>query len=137
MKTKIFFAIALIGAFCAFAPQLSRAQDIDSMAPVVVKTIPEAGAKDVAPGVVEIKVIFSKEMWSGSWNLIDAWMNSSPEIVESPRIGADRKSWVVKVKLEPNKIYGCWLNSRGRYNLRDSMGQAAVPYLLTFQTKGE
>ena len=32
------------------------------MAPVVVKTVPEAGSKDMAPGEVEIKVKFSKEM---------------------------------------------------------------------------
>jgi hypothetical protein len=58
MKLKCLLATLITGAVCHFA----TAQDIDNMAPVVVKTVPEAGTKDVAPGVVEIKVTFSKDM---------------------------------------------------------------------------
>ncbi len=50
MKTQTLLTALLIGAACQFAPQASRAQDLDSIAPVVVKTVPEAGTKDVAPG---------------------------------------------------------------------------------------
>jgi hypothetical protein len=43
---------------------------------------------------------------------------------------------VMKVRLEPNKTYGYWLNSQQFKNFKDSQGRAAVPYLLAFQTKG-
>jgi RNA polymerase sigma-70 factor (ECF subfamily) len=137
MKTKTLLATILIGAACQFAPQICRAQDIDSMAPVVVKTIPEAGTKDVAPGEVEIKVTFSKEMMDGSWSWSSAWKDSTPEFVGKPAYDVDHKTCVVKVKLEPNKTYGFWLNSQNFHNFKDQQGHAAVPYLFVFQTKGE
>ena len=137
MKMKTLLATVMAGAVCQFAPQISRAQDIDSMAPVVVKTVPEAGTKDVAPGVVEIKVTFSKEMSDGSWSWSTAWKDSSPEMVEKPHYDSDHKTCIIKVKLEPNKTYGYWLNSQNFHNFKDSQGKSAVPYLLTFQTKSE
>lgn len=137
MKTKTFLITALLGALCQFAPQLSRAEDIDAMPPVVIKTFPEAGAKDVASGEVEIKVTFSKEMQGGSWSWSTAWKDSSPEVIGKPKYDADHKTCVIKVKLEPNKTYGYWLNSQNFHNFKDQQGHSAVPYLLTFQTKAE
>jgi hypothetical protein len=135
MKTKTLLATLIAGALCHFATGVSRAQDIDSMAPVVVKTVPEAGSKDVSPGVVEIKVTFSKEMADGSWSWSSAWQGSTPESMGKPKYEADHKTCVLKVKLEPNKTYGYWLNSQNFHGFKDSKGHSAVPYLLVFQTK--
>ncbi|MCL2641006.1 MAG: Ig-like domain-containing protein, partial [Phycisphaerales bacterium] len=110
-------------------------QDIASMPPVVVKTVPEAGATNVPPGEVEIRVTFSKEMRDKSWSWATAWKDSTPETVEPPRYEADRKTCVVKVKLEPGKTYGFWLNSENFGNFKDKDGRSAVPYLLVFQTQ--
>ncbi|HXT12804.1 MAG TPA: Ig-like domain-containing protein [Candidatus Angelobacter sp.] len=140
MKTKTLLAATLIGALCQFAPQLARAQNtpsIDSMPPVVVKTIPEAGTKDVAPGEVEIKVTFSKEMKDNSWSWSTAWKDSSPEVIGKPAYDSDHKTCVLKVKLEPNKTYGYLLNSQNFHGFKDQQGHSAMPYLLTFQTKAE
>jgi Big-like domain-containing protein len=136
MKTKTLLTALLIGAACQFAPRTSRAQDIDSIAPVVVKTVPEAGTKDVTPGEYEIKVTFSKEMTDQSWSWSTAWQNSAPESVGKPHYEADHKTCVMKVKLEPNKTYGFWLNSPRFHGFQDSQGHPAVPYLLVFQTTG-
>lgn len=105
------------------------------MRPVVVKTSPEAGRNDVAPGIVEIRVTFSKPMADRSWSWSTAWKDSSPEIVEQPKYEADQRTCVLKVKLEPNKTYGYWLNSEKFHGFRDRQGNIAVPYLLTFKTK--
>lgn len=130
MKMKVMtMAIAL--AFIA-----ARAQDIDSMPPVVIKTVPESGSKKVAPGEMEIKVTFSKEMKNGSWSWSTAWQDSSPQMVEKPRYEADGKTCVLKVKLEPNKAYGYWLNSQKFQNFKDKQGRPSVPYLLVFETTG-
>ena len=136
MKTKTLLTTLIIGAICQFAPQVSRAQDVDSMAPVVVKTVPEAGSKDVAPGEVEIKIIFSKEMMDQSWSWSSAWKDSNPESVGKPKYEADQKTCVLKVKLESNKTYGYWINSQNFHGFKDQQGHSAVPYLLVFQTKG-
>jgi Bacterial Ig-like domain len=135
MKAKTLFTTIIIGAVCQFAPQTSRAQDIDSIAPVVVKTVPEAGSKDVAPGEMEIKVTFSKEMMDDSWSWSTAWEDSTPEIIGKPHYEADHKTCVLKVKLEPNRTYGWWINSQNFHGFRDTQNHPAVPYLLVFQTR--
>jgi len=136
MKTTTLLTTLLIGLACQFAPLTSRAQDIDSIAPVVVKAVPEAGTKDVAPGEVEIKITFSKEMKDQSWSWSTAWQNSAPDFIGKPHYDAGQKTCVVKVKLEPNKTYGFWLNSSHFHGFQDTQGHPAVPYLLVFQTTG-
>jgi len=135
MKTMTGLAVLITAAFLNSGITLC-AQDIGAMAPVVVKTFPESGSKDVSPGVVEIKVKFSKEMRDGSWSWATAWQDSTPEMVEKPKYEADHKTCVIKVKLEPNKTYGYWINSPKFGNFKDATGHSAVPYLLVFQTKG-
>jgi RNA polymerase sigma-70 factor (ECF subfamily) len=136
MKIQSLFAALLIGALCQFAPQTSRAQDIDSIAPVVVKTVPEAGTKDVASGEFEIQVTFSKEMMDHSWSWATAWKDSTPEFIGKPEYDADHKTCSVKVKLEPNTTYGFWLNSERFHGFQDAQGHPAIPYLLVFKTAG-
>jgi len=135
MKTKTWLTTLVIGAICQFAPPASHAQDIDSFAPVVVKTVPEAGTKDVAPGEMEIRVTFSKEMTDQSWSWSSAWKDSVPESVGKPHYEADHKTCVLKVKLEPNKTYGYWINSQRFHGFQDTQNHPALPYLLVFQTK--
>ena len=133
LKSCFFTTLMLI------APSFVRAQgqDIESMPPVVVKTIPESGMKDVAPGEMEIKVTFSKEMSDGSWTWSSVWKESTPEMVGKPKYDADRKTCVARFKLEPGKTYAWWLNSANFHNFKDAKGHSAVPYLLIFKTAGK
>jgi hypothetical protein len=133
MKTKALVTIIAAAALCRLA-SFSHAQDIDSFAPVVVKTIPEAGSKDVAPGEMEVKITFSKEMADQSWSWSTAWQNSDPKMLGKPHYEADHKTCVLKVKLEPGKTYGWWINSQKFQGFRDPQNHPAVPYLLTFKT---
>lgn len=103
--------------------------------PVVVETYPVTGAQNVPPGEIEIRVRFSKPMSDGSWSWSSAWQNSTPESAAAPHYLADQRTCVLKVRLEPGKSYGWWLNSDNFHNFQDRSGQPAVPYLLTFQTK--
>jgi hypothetical protein len=133
MKMKTLLAVSAVVALCQFTAN-ARGQDIDSMPPVVVKTVPEAGVKDVTPGEAEIRVAFSKEMADGSWSWTTAWKDSNPTVIGKPKYEDDRKTCVLKVKLEPNKTYGYWLNSNRFHNFKDKQGHPAVPYLLVFRT---
>jgi hypothetical protein len=134
MKTKILLTSLIISAVCQFASQNSRAQDIDNFAPVVVKTVPAAGSKDVSPGEVEVKITFSKEMTDQSWSWSSAWQNSDPQSLGKPHYEADHKTCVMKVKLEPGKTYGWWINSPKFHGFQDLQNHPAIPYLLTFKT---
>jgi hypothetical protein len=135
MKTKTFIATIILGAVCQFAPQPGRAQDIDNFAPVVIKTVPEAGSKDVPAGEFEVKITFSKEMADQSWSWATAWQNSDPQSLGKPYYEADHKTCVMKVKLEPGKTYGWWINSQKFHGFQDTQNHPAIPYLLTFKTK--
>lgn len=115
--------------------QTETTPTVDSVAPVVVKTIPEAGAKDVASGEMEIKVTFSKEMADNSWSWSSAWKGSEPASVGKPRYAADKKTCILKVKLEAGKTYGYWINSQRFTGFKDKQGRAAIPYFFVFQTK--
>ncbi len=131
MKDTLWKVIGVI----AILALVVRAQSIDTMPPVVVKTVPEAGVSDVTPGEMELKVTFSKEMTDKSWSWSTAWKDSTPVFVDQPKYDDAKKTCSVKVKLEPNKTYGFWLNSNNFQNFQDSQGHTAVPYLLVFQTK--
>src|SRR5437773_9931199 len=135
MKNPTLLASLIISPLFTAWTVEGQGHDIESMPPVVVETVPESGAKDVAPGVVEIKVTFSKEMTDGSWSWSTAWQGSTPDAVGKPKYESDRKTCVMKVKLDPNKSYGYWLNSGKFQNFKDRQGHPSVPYLLVFQTK--
>jgi hypothetical protein len=128
------FTILVLGCGLLTA-QTEQTPTVDSVAPVVVKTVPEAGVKNVASGEVEIRVTFSKEMSDNSWTWSTAWKDSTPEFVGKPRFEADHKTCVVTVKLEPGKTYGFWLNSQNFHGFKDKQGHSAVPYPLVFAAK--
>jgi hypothetical protein len=52
---------------------------LESVPPVVVKTVPEAGAGEVDPKLTEIKVTFSKDMQDASWSWSTLSQESFPE----------------------------------------------------------
>lgn len=133
---KILLACTLVAASLLTSAN-ALAQDIETIAPVVVKTIPEAGTKDVAPGELEIKVTFSKEMMDQSWSWSTAWKDSSPESIGKPHYDSNRRTCIIKVKLEPNKTYGYWINSQNFKGFKDQGGRPAIPYLLVFRTKAQ
>ena len=116
------------------APAEDTAQTAAGLPPVVVATQPASGAREVTPGVVDLRVRFSKEMADGSWSWSAAWADSTPERLGPPRYEADRRTCVVTAKLEPGRTYGFWLNSENFQNFKDRSGRPALPYLLIFQT---
>ncbi len=135
MKTATFLKILAVVAMCNCASLHLRGQSIESMPPVVVKTIPESGKKDVPAGEMEIKITFSKEMSDGSWSFVGPMAGSAFTTVVDPKYSADHKTCVWKVKLEPGKTYAYWLNNQRFGNFKDAQGHPAVPYLLVFATE--
>ena len=125
--------------FILLSSPLAHADDItlESSPPVVVKTIPESGAKDVDPKLAEIKVTFSKPMMDKSWSSVTLSKETFPDITGQPKYLADRCTFVLPVKLAPGKTYAILLNSEKFKNFKDADGRSAMPYLLVFKTAGE
>ncbi|HMP04482.1 MAG TPA: Ig-like domain-containing protein [Gemmatales bacterium] len=108
---------------------------LENVPPVVVKTVPEAGAADVDPKLTEIKVTFSKEMTDKSWSWVIVAEENYPKTTDEPRFQPDEKTCVLPVKLEAGKTYALWLNRDPFTSFRDADGRSAVPYLLVFRTR--
>src|SRR5437016_211971 len=134
MKRVTAILVALAGGLIGAA---ARADDVtlESVPPVVVKTVPEAGVGDVDPKQAEIRVTFSKDMQDGSWSWSTLSKESFPKVDGKPKYLADKRTCVLPVKLEPGKTYAIWVNSEKFGNFRDPNGRSAVPYLLVFKTK--
>lgn len=109
---------------------------LETAPPVVVKTVPVAGATSVDPALTELRVTFSKRMHDGSWSWSTWGEENFPEIVGQIHYDSDMQTCVLPVRLEPGKFYATWLNSEKFRNFKDASGQPAVPYLLTFTTAG-
>jgi RNA polymerase sigma-70 factor (ECF subfamily) len=124
----ILLALAVIGT--------SQADEItlESVPPVVVKTVPAAGSPDVDPKTTEIHVTFSKQMADGTWSWSTLSKESFPELDGKPKYLNDERTCVLPVKLQPEKTYAIWINSNKFQNFKDSNGTPAVPYLLVFKT---
>ncbi len=133
MKRVAIFLVALISGL---VPGEARTDDValDSVPPVVVKTVPEAGTGDVDPKLTVIKITFSKEMQDGSWSWSTLSKESFPEINGKPKYLEDKRTCVLPVKLEPGQTYAIWANSQKFTNFKDAGGRPAVPYLLVFKT---
>jgi RNA polymerase sigma-70 factor (ECF subfamily) len=110
--------------------------DVKTARPVVVRTVPAAGADDVDPATTEIRVTFSKDMADGSWSWSTASAASTIDITAKPHYEADKRTCVAPVKLKPGTTYATWLNSGKFHGFQDTDGRPAMPYLLVFKTKG-
>jgi RNA polymerase sigma-70 factor (ECF subfamily) len=112
-----------------------RAEEItlQSVPPVVVKTVPEAGAGEVDWKLTEIRVTFSKDMQDGSWSWCTLSQESFPTLGGQPKYLADKRTCVLPVKLEPGRTYAIWVNCEKFRNFKDADGRSAVPYLLVFR----
>jgi RNA polymerase sigma factor (sigma-70 family) len=121
----------------AFTPIVAAGPTVKDAPPVVLKTIPPAGADDIdADTVKELKVTFSKEMKDKSWSwATDSGYGEVPESNGEVAYEKDKKTCVMPVKLKPGTTYAIWINSDRFANFKDADGKPSVPYLLVFQTK--
>ncbi len=134
MKHMVGILVALVSGLAGTAV-LAGDVTLDSVPPVVVKTVPEAGAADVDPKLTAIKVTFSKDMQDGAWSWVTLSKESFPTVDGKPKYLRDKRTCVLPVKLEPGKTYAVWVNSAKFDHFKDAGGRSAVPYLLVFKTK--
>jgi RNA polymerase sigma-70 factor (ECF subfamily) len=131
--------LGLVAGVFALLASVSNAYainvSIQSLPPVVVKTIPESGAMNVDPALSTISVTFSKDMIDRGWSCVTLSKESDPTAVGDLKLGQDKRTFTIPVKLEPGKTYAILFNSEKDKNFKDTKGQSAMPYLLVFETK--
>jgi len=131
---KSYFPVLALVTYMAGSVSSADEVSVKTAQPVVVRTVPQAGSTDVDPKTAEIKVTFSKDMEDGSWSWSQLSEETFPKMIGKPSYLKDKRTCVVKVKLEPGKTYAIWLNSEKFENFKDADGRSAVPYFLVFQT---
>lgn len=132
---KLLFMSLIIGLTVSFLmPGKVISSGLEEHPPVVVRTVPESGAKDIDPLLSEIRVTFSREMIDKSWSWVQIAPENFPEITGGPRYLGDKRTCVLDVKLKPGTTYIIWLNTQKFANFRDADGRPAQPYLLMFET---
>jgi hypothetical protein len=139
MNRMAIMFVALVGGLIGVAAladdiTLESVVTLESVPPVVVKTVPEAGTAEVDPMLTEIKVTFSKDM-QNAWAWVMHSRDSFPMQDGKPTYLADKRTCVLPVKLEPGKTYVIRVNSEKYRDFKDTDGRSAVPYLLVFKTK--
>ncbi len=130
--------LVLAGIFVVGVAMAQEATEISvkTMPPVVIKTVPQWGATDVDPTIVEIRVTFSKVMMTEQmWSWVKISDKTFPKITGEVRYLEDKRTCVAPVKLEPGKAYAIWFNSSKFDAFRDEDNNSAIPYLLVFQTR--
>jgi RNA polymerase sigma-70 factor (ECF subfamily) len=134
MKRGVVLLVVLFGGGAAAAV---RGDDVtlESVPPVVVKTVPAAGSGDVDPKLTEIKVTFSKDMEDGGWSWGALSEATFPKVDGKAKYLADKRTCVLPVKLEAGKTYAIWLNSDKFHDFKGKDGKPAMPYLMVFKTK--
>ena len=136
MRRAVLMILAGMSAIGFSFIQAENTITVQSMPPVVVKTSPQAGDTSVDPSLKEIRVTFSKEMMTQDmWSWVMVSKESFPQIVGKIKYLKDKRTCVAPVKLEPGKTYAFWFNSADNNAFRDKYSNAAVPYLLVFQTR--
>jgi beta-lactamase regulating signal transducer with metallopeptidase domain len=102
--------------------------------PRIVKMTPENGAKDVDPGLTEIRVVFDRPMAEGfSWTGGGENFPTIPE-GKKPAWSADRKSCTLPVALKANWEYRLGLNSKSFRNFASAEGMPLEPVVFEFRT---
>ena len=126
----------LIGVLALTTAQAEDSKEItvESMAPSVVKTVPECGDLKVDPKLKEITVSFSKDMADGSWSVCQMSKDHYPKSRGDMYYKNDR-TFIFPVKLEPGQTYVVRLNWGRFNNFKDEDGLSAIPYQLVFKTK--
>ena len=132
---KKWLVISLMILFIASINFAEKKFSLNNLPAVVIKTVPTAGDTAVSPDLSEIKVVFSKEMFThNSWSFAHFAKEISPEFTGQIQYLDDKKTCVAKVKLKPGKTYAIWLNYGNHQGFRDKNLKPAIPYLLVFRT---
>lgn len=130
------WAAVLMAVGLGSAQDVTKEISVATMAPSVVKTVPQAGATDVDPNLKEITVTFSKDMQTDRmWAICQINKENFPEKAGEIHYLADKRTCVFPVKLQPGRTYVLWFNRAQFDSFRDKEGNPAVPYQLVFQTR--
>lgn len=130
MTIKIIVRSGLI----ALAATIAAASEALPGEPVVIRSLPGCGAELVDPDVQEISVTFDHALAEGGWSWARVAGGVLPEITGAPHFLADRRTWVLPVRVRPGTAYALGLNYGKETRFHDDHAATALPWILRFTT---
>src|SRR5437867_7985323 len=116
----------------AAAAVLSFCADAAADSPKVVKASPDNGDTDVDPNLKEIRIEFDQDMLSGSHSVCGGG-DTFPQ--QSGKLHwANKRTFVIPVKLEPNHDYHIGINCPAAMNFKSVGRESVEPYPISFKT---
>ena len=100
--------------------------------PKVTKTIPENGDQNVDPSLRTIRIEFDQNMNQGGMSVCGGGP-SFPKTAGKPK-WINKKTLVMRVKLQPNYEYELSINCQSYKNFKNTQGESAVVYPIKFKT---
>jgi len=100
----------------------------------VISATPSDGARDVDPGLSQLRVVFDQAMKDGSWSLVGDALQM-PKVAGRPSYDATRTVWTVPIRLEPESSYRCGLNAERFHGFQSAKGAPLQPVLIRFKTR--
>ncbi len=107
--------------------------NVFAVPPNVIEAIPDNGENNVDPSLRQIKIVFDQDMTIGRNFSVCGGGEKFPKIVGNPK-WFNKRTLVMRVKLQPNKEYSFSINCQSAGNCRSANGEPAVPYPITFKT---
>lgn len=102
--------------------------------PQVIKAVPDNGDVDVDPNLREIRITFDQAMSPGGHSIVGGG-ESFPELLgKPPGKWRGSRTYVLRVRLQPNHSYWLSVNSQKFQNFRNRQGEPAEPYPIQFVT---
>ncbi|MAT71267.1 MAG: hypothetical protein CMJ58_17285 [Planctomycetaceae bacterium] len=123
-----FFVAAVAASMLA-----SPAQPIAAAPPRVVKASPDNGNADVDPATRELRITFDQPMDPGGRSIVGGG-ETFPELIGQPRWRDGNRTFVMRLKLQPEHDYWLSINNQRFTNFRNRAGEPAVPYPIAFRT---
>ncbi|MBN1342261.1 MAG: Ig-like domain-containing protein [Phycisphaerae bacterium] len=124
-------AVAVVWIACG----LVSAKVLAASAPRVAVTVPPDGATDVEPATDRLVIRFDAEMRTDTYSLVPVEGVDLPEPAgDEPFAFTDAKTFVMRVKLAPDKAYAFGINSARRQGFKSASGEPVAPVVVRFRT---
>ena len=123
----------LNGFILAFCFLVLLSASLLAAEPKVIETEPANGDVNVDPGLRMIRVVFDQDMDTAGGYSVCGGGSTYPKVLGKPS-WQNKRTFVMRVRLEPNHNYSFSINCRDYRNFKSENGTSAVPYPVEFKT---
>ena len=116
--------------------EAARIEQDDAKRPKLAETVPADGAREVAPGPIELVLRFDRPMRTDSYSVTGS-KDNVPTGLKLKEVRDDGRTFVFTGTVEAGRAYVVGINGGGRSGFRTAEGVAALPVQVRFTTRAK